>query len=87
MAGLLVKVVIDTSVYIPFINKGTSHPLLGLGQGVTLFYMSAVVIEELYAGASDDASIKLLDNLYKTFDSAGEADRPGCLRLAKRRAG
>ncbi|MEK6725809.1 MAG: type II toxin-antitoxin system VapC family toxin [Deltaproteobacteria bacterium] len=71
MAGLLVKVVIDTSVYIPFINKGTSHPLLGLGQGVPLFYMSAVVIEELYAGASDDASIKLLDNLYKTFDSAG----------------
>lgn len=71
MAGLLVKVVIDTSVYIPFINKGTSHPLLELGQGAPLFYMSAVVIEELYAGASDDASIKLLDNLYKIFDSAG----------------
>ena len=71
MAALLVKVVIDTSVYIPFINNGISHPLLELGQGVPLFYMSAVVIEELYAGASDDASIKLLDNLYKTFDSAG----------------
>ncbi len=71
MAGLLVKVVIDTSVYIPFINKGTSHPLLELGQGIPLFYMSAVVIEELYAGASDDTSIKLLDNLYKTFESAG----------------
>lgn len=71
MEGHLVKVVIDTSVYVPFINKGTSHPMLELGQGVPLFYMSAVVIEELYAGASDDASIRLLDNLYKTFESAG----------------
>ena len=83
MAGLLVKVVIDTSVYIPFINKGTSHPLLELGHGVPLFYMSTVVIEELYAGASDDASIKLLDNLYKTFDSAGRLIVPDAVDWQK----
>ncbi len=71
MAGQLVKVIIDTSVYIPFINKGTSHPLLELGQGVPLFCMSAVVMEEMYAGAFDDESVKLLDKLYKTFDTAG----------------
>lgn len=69
-AGRLVKVILDTSVYIPFINKGVSHPALELGEGSPLYYMSAVVMEELYAGACDDTSIKLLDKLYKTFDDA-----------------
>lgn len=70
-ADLHVKVLLDTSVYIPFINEGITHPVLDLELGRPLIYMSAVVIEELYAGASDSKSIKLLDRLYKAFESAG----------------
>ncbi len=33
--------------------------------------MSAVVISELYAGAHDAQSIKLLDKLYSTFQDVG----------------
>lgn len=69
-ADLHVKVVLDTSVYIPFINEGITHPVLDIG-GHPLIYMSVVVIEELFAGASDSKSIKLLDGLYKAFESAG----------------
>jgi len=70
-ADLHVKVILDTSVYIPFINEGTTHPVREMELGGPLLYMSAVVIEELYAGASDSKSIKLLDRLYKAFESAG----------------
>lgn len=71
MAEPPVKIILDTSVYIPFINKGITHPIIDLEFGTPLFYMSAVVIEELYAGAFDNTSIKLLDKLYKTFESLG----------------
>lgn len=33
--------------------------------------MSAVVLEELYAGAYDNSTKKLLDKLYKTFTKVG----------------
>ena len=66
-----VKVVFDTSVYIPFINKGIAYPTSELNIGKPLLYMSAVVIEELYAGAFDNSSIKLLDKLYATFKDLG----------------
>src|SRR4030042_5552439 len=69
MAEPLVKVILDTSIYIPFINEGIAHPVLELEYGTPLLYMSAVVIEELYAGALDNSSVKLLDRLYKTFDN------------------
>lgn len=39
--------------------------------GKPLLCMSAVVIEELYAGAFDKVSIKLLDRMYKTFETVG----------------
>lgn len=71
MAEPLVKVILDSSIYIPFINKGLSHPIIELEYGMPLLYMSAVVIEELYAGAFDNNSIKLLDKLYGTFDNLG----------------
>lgn len=61
MAEPLVKVVLDTSIYIPFINNGISHPIFELEYGTPILHMSAVVIEELYAGAYNIGSIKLLD--------------------------
>jgi hypothetical protein len=38
--------------------------------------MSAVVIEKLYAGASDNNTIKLLDRLYGTFEDPGRLIAP-----------
>lgn len=64
-----IKVVFDTSIYIPFINKGITYPDTSANIGRPLLYMSAVVIEELYAGAFGNKSVKLLDKLYETFDS------------------
>jgi len=71
MAEFPLKAIFDTSIYIPFINKGIAYPVLGLKIGKPVLYMSAVVIEELYAGAFDKASIKLLDRLYVTFENLG----------------
>lgn len=34
-------------------------------------YLSAVVVEELYAGAFDNTSIKLLDTMYDIIESLG----------------
>jgi len=60
------KAVCDTSVYIPYINQGTLHPVFSESARPVL-YMSAVVLSELYAGAHDSRSVKLLDRLYHTF--------------------
>lgn len=76
MAEPLVKVILDTSIYSPFINAGISHPILELEYGTPLLYMTAVVIEELYAGASDNTTIKLLDRLYGTFEDLGRLIAP-----------
>lgn len=70
-AGSPAKVIVDTSVYIPFINDGVAHPLLNPAMGNPILYMSAVVMEELYAGALDKETIKLLDKLHSTFESVG----------------
>ncbi|MBE7444244.1 MAG: type II toxin-antitoxin system VapC family toxin [Planctomycetia bacterium] len=69
--GFPVKVIFDTSIYIPFINDGIAYPAgePNVNPGKQMLYLSAVVIEELYAGAFDTQSIKLLDTLYKTFKS------------------
>lgn len=67
MAERPVKLVLDASIYIPFINEGIGHPAIELPQGPPLIYMSAVVMEELYAGGSDPASIKLLDKMHDAF--------------------
>ena len=65
-----VKIIFDTSIYIPFINKGIPYPIgvPPIDRGKQMIFMSAVVIEELYAGAFDTKSIKLLDRLYLTFE-------------------
>lgn len=75
-AGSPVKVIVDTSVYIPFINDGISHPILDAAFGSPLLYMSAVVMEELYAGAFDRETIKLLDKLCSTFENVGRMVTP-----------
>ncbi|MEK6691276.1 MAG: type II toxin-antitoxin system VapC family toxin [Nitrospirota bacterium] len=71
MAGPPVKVILDTSIYIPFINKSISHPIFELKFGKPVLYMSAVVIEELYAGAFDNTSINILDKTYNTLEDLG----------------
>jgi len=70
MEGSAVKVIPDTSVYIPFINKGIAYPVFEM-KTRPLLYMSAVVLEELYAGAFDKVSVKLLDRIYRTFKDTG----------------
>ena len=67
MAEHPVKLILDTSIYIPFINQGIAHPLIENHHKRPLIYMSAVVLEELYAGALDIHSVKLLDKMYDTF--------------------
>jgi len=76
MAESLVKIVLDASIYIPFINAGITYPVLDLEYESPFIYMSAVVIEELYAGASDRDTIKLLDRLYGTFEDIGRLITP-----------
>jgi len=71
LAEYPLKVICDTSVYIPFINRGIAHPALSDESATPVLYMSAVVLSELYAGAHDGQSIKLLDKLYHTFQSVG----------------
>jgi len=67
MADARIKVILDTSIYIPFINDGVVHPILEIDLGKPIIYLSVVVIAELYAGSFDNQSIKLLDKLYKAF--------------------
>ena len=67
MADARIKVILDTSIYIPFINEGIVDPILESDIGKPVIYLSAVVIAELYAGALDNQSLKLLDKLYKAF--------------------
>ncbi|HBR22500.1 MAG TPA: hypothetical protein DD713_08065 [Nitrospiraceae bacterium] len=64
------KALCDTSVYIPFINKGIIHPVFAESARPVL-YMSMVVLAELYAGSHDANSIKLADRLYNTFLGVG----------------
>jgi hypothetical protein len=71
MAASKTKVIVDTSVYISFINQGTAYPTLDVEEGAPLFYLSAVVLAELYAGAWNNSSIKLLDDLYDLYEKKG----------------
>jgi len=76
MAEYPVKLFLDRTIYIPFINHGIAHPAIELSQGQPLIYMSAVVMEELYAGALDISSIKLLDRMYDTFSNVNRLINP-----------
>jgi predicted nucleic acid-binding protein len=76
MAEYPVRLFLDTSIYIPFINHGIAHPAIEFPQGQPLIYMNSVVMEELYAGALDIPSIKLLDKMYDTFSSMNRLITP-----------
>lgn len=76
MTGYPLRAVCDTSVYIPFINQGIAHPVFSEKSFSPVLYMSAVVLSELYAGAHDKLSIKLLDKLYRTFQDVGRLIAP-----------
>ena len=65
----MLKIVIDTSVYIPFIRKGIYVPQIEREGAV--IYMSSVVIQELYAGAFDPKVVKALDKVYRVFTKTG----------------
>jgi len=71
-----IKVLPDTSIYIPYINEGVSHPLIEMSFKKPMSYMCAVVMEELYAGALDAASIKLLNRMYETYEKLGRFVTP-----------
>jgi len=77
------KLILDTSIYIPFINDGVAHPIIDFPQGHPIFFMSAVVMEELYAGASDAATIRLLDRLFDTFAKLTRMVAPDALDWQK----
>jgi predicted nucleic acid-binding protein len=71
LAEYPLRIICDTSVYIPFINQGIAHPVFSDEPMSPVLYMSIVVLSELFAGAHDSQSIKLLNRLYHTFDSVG----------------
>ncbi|MBI4124656.1 MAG: PIN domain-containing protein [Deltaproteobacteria bacterium] len=62
----MAKIVLDTSVYIPLLRQGRLPGSIIQTRGSTL-YLSAVVAQELYAGAGDRQTQKSLDQLYHVF--------------------
>ncbi|MBI2357662.1 MAG: type II toxin-antitoxin system VapC family toxin [Deltaproteobacteria bacterium] len=68
MAVSPAKAILDTSVYLPFLRRDGAIHDLGFLLRPTLLYMSSVVFAELYAGAKDRPTVRLLERLYRTFD-------------------
>ncbi|MBI4524640.1 MAG: type II toxin-antitoxin system VapC family toxin [Deltaproteobacteria bacterium] len=68
------KVIIDTDLYIDWINGGGHEDFLI--QRPFLRYMSAVVLMELRAGASRQADRALVQRLYDTFARTGRLLNP-----------
>lgn len=64
------KIVLDTSIYIPMLRKGKMPGGVVSAAGA-LVYLSAVVAQELYAGAIDQYTIRALDALYNVFEKNG----------------
>jgi len=76
MAEAVFKALLDTSVYIPYINQGMTHPALEFTARTSVLYMSAVVMEELYAGAFDGSTKRLLDRIFTGFQKLGRIISP-----------
>ena len=76
MATSPVKALLDTSVYLSFLYKdGEIHDLTFLRRP-TLLYLSSVVFTELYVGAGDRATVRLLERFYRTFDRLNRVIAP-----------
>ena len=68
------RLVIDTNVYIDWLNKGRHEDVLFQRDAVK--YLSAVVLMELRAGAFRPADRRVLDRLQGTFERAGRVLAP-----------
>ena len=68
------RVVIDTNVYIDWLNRGRHEELLF--QRDTIKYLSAVVMMELRAGACSQRDRRLLQRLEVAFERAGRILTP-----------
>jgi predicted nucleic acid-binding protein len=64
------KIILDTSVYIPLLRSGKMPGGIVSAQG-SLIYLSVIVAQELYAGAGDAHTIRVLDDLYDVFARHG----------------
>lgn len=62
----MAKIVLDTSVYIPLLRQGKQPGSIIQTRG-SLLYLSAIVAQELYAGAGDKQTQKALDQLCHVF--------------------
>jgi len=76
MAASPVKAILDTSVYLPFLRRGGEIDDLTFLRRPTLLYLSNVVFVELYAGARDRSTVRLLDHFYRTFDRSNRVIAP-----------
>jgi predicted nucleic acid-binding protein len=68
------RVVIDTNVYVDWINRGQHEAVLF--QPETVKYLSAVVLMELRAGAFSPSDRRLLQRLQTAFERAGRVLTP-----------
>lgn len=68
------KVVLDTNVYIDWINRGLGEQWL-LGSGL-IRYLSAVVVMELRAGARTRNGRSAIDQLVRSYASGGRLVSP-----------
>lgn len=62
------SVVFDASVYIRALRQGNSNILQKRRDENASFWLSAIVLEELYAGASDKKSVKTLTKFEIEFN-------------------
>jgi len=68
------RVVIDSNVYVDWINRGQHEQVLF--QRETVKYLSAVVLMELRAGAFSERDRRLLQRLETAFERAGRVLPP-----------
>ena len=68
------KVVLDTNLYIDWVNRGLREPLL-LGPGLVR-YLSAVVVMELRAGAHTRGGRLAVDQLVRVYSASGRLMTP-----------
>lgn len=68
------RLVIDTNVYVDWINQGQYEEILF--QRETVKYLSAVVVMELRAGAFSSRERRLLQRLEGAFEKAGRLLTP-----------
>ena len=76
MAASPVKAILDTSVYLPFLRHGGEIHDLSFLRRPTLLYFSKVVFAELYAGARDRSTVRLLDQSYRASDRSNRMIAP-----------